>query len=234
MPAYNEEAIIAESIKQWHNIVEKIGEDSRLVVFNDGSKDKTYEIMSGLVSSHPQLVPVDKPNSGHGPTCTFAYNYAINNGADFVFQTDSDGQTCPDDFWQFWEQRKSYDFIIGFRKNRKDGIMRVFVSKMLQFFVWFIFREKVSDPNTPFKLMRTDKLMSVIKIVPTDFFLSNVLINILAIKRKAKIAWLPITFLPRKSGSNSIKILGIFKIGLKAVGDLYKIKRTIKADPEFS
>jgi hypothetical protein len=76
--------------------------------------------------------------------------------------------------------------------------------------------------------------MSVIKIVPTDFFLSNVLINILAIKRKAKIAWLPITFLPRKSGSNSIKILGIFKIGLKAVRDLYKIKRTIKADPEFS
>lgn len=234
MPAYNEEAIIAETIKQWHIVVERIGEGSRLVIFNDGSKDDTYKVMMNLKNDYPQLLPIDKPNSGHGPTCTFAYNYSINNGADYVFQTDSDGQTNPDEFWQFWEQRNNYDFLIGYRKSREDGLMRILVSRVLKFFVWLVFGEKVKDPNTPFKLMRTSKLVSIIKIIPDDFYLSNVIISVLAIKRKERILWLPISFKPRKSGSNSIKLLGIFKIGVKAIVDLYKIKEKIKFEQDHS
>ena len=34
------------------------------------------------------------------------YRYAVEKGADYIFQTDSDGQTLPEEFWQFWEKRQ--------------------------------------------------------------------------------------------------------------------------------
>ena len=43
IPAYNEQENIEEVVKDWHPIVEQRGEDSRLVIIDDGSKDATYE-----------------------------------------------------------------------------------------------------------------------------------------------------------------------------------------------
>ena len=100
MPAYNEEANIEAVVKEWHEVVAKIGPESRLVVVNDGSKDNTYGKLLELADKYPQLTPVTKENSGHGATLLFAYNYAVDHKADYIFQTDSDGQTNPDEFLQ--------------------------------------------------------------------------------------------------------------------------------------
>lgn len=78
MPAYNEAANIGDTIKQWYPIVEKLsnsGVESQLVVANDGSKDNTYEIMRSMSKNYPLLIPLDKPNSGHGATLLFLYRY---------------------------------------------------------------------------------------------------------------------------------------------------------------
>ena len=161
LPAYNEEANIENVIRQWHPICEKInseGHHAELVIANDGSKDKTLSIMQALQSRYSHLKPLDKHNSGHGATLMFLYKYAINNGADYIFQTDSDGQTTPEEFWQMWENRERYDFQIGTRNERKDGANRVMVSKILRLVVWMMFHVWVLDANTPFRLMRTIKL----------------------------------------------------------------------------
>lgn len=228
MPAYNEEANIEETVKQWHAVVEKISSDSRLVIFNDGSTDNTYEIMQRLKDKYSQFIPVTKPNSGHGSTLLFAYNYCINAGADYIFQTDSDGQTIPAEFWEFWEKRNDIDFIIGYRNKRQDGFSRVVVTRTLKFIVWLIFNESVKDSNTPFRLMNTLKLKPILDIIPKDFFLSNVIISMLVIKRKEKSLWLPITFKPRQGGVNSINLKKIIGIGYKAIADFYIIKQNIK------
>lgn len=227
MPAYNEKANITAIVKQWHNVVEKIGSDSRLVIFNDGSTDNTFEIMQCLKVKYSQFVPIDKPNSGHGSTCIFAYNYSINAVVDYIFQTDSDGQTNPEEFWQFWEKRNDYDFIIGSRKKRQDGFSRIAVTNILKLLVWLIFGEKVKDCNTPFRLMNAKKLKPILKIIPDDFFLSNVIISMLVVKRKEKYLWLPISFKPRQGGINSINLNKIIKIGYKAITDFYTIKQKI-------
>ena len=49
MPAYNEQDTIGEVVDEWYNVVNKIGEDSRLVVINDGSKDDTLKILKATV-----------------------------------------------------------------------------------------------------------------------------------------------------------------------------------------
>lgn len=225
MPAYNEEANIESVIKQWHPVVEKIGNDSKIVIFDDGSRDETFSIMQEIKEKYPCLIPVTKNNSGHGATCLYAYKYSIENGADYIFQTDSDGQTLPEEFWSFWNLRDEYDFIVGSRVGRMDGIGRIFVTKILKLIVWIIFGVNVVDANTPFRLMNSNKLRPLLEIIPGDFFLSNVMISVLAVHKKQKYKWLPITFRPRQGGVNSINFKRIIKIGIKAIGDFRLVKR---------
>lgn len=230
MPAYNEAANIGDTIKQWYPIVEMLsnsGVESQLVVANDGSKDNTYEIMQSMSKNYPLLIPLDKPNSGHGATLLFLYRYALERGADYVFQTDSDGQTSPEDFWQMWDNREKYDFQIGFRKSRQDGGSRVFVTKTLRIVVWLMFHEWVTDANTPFRLMKSDKLQKIMEVIPEDYFLCNVAISAIAKKWNYKIGWYTITFKPRQGGVNSINLQRIVKIGWKALGDFWRINRNI-------
>ena len=231
MPAYNEAENIRGVVEQWHPVAEAInrqGGDARLVIANDGSKDGTFAIMRDLQESHPFFIPLDKPNSGHGATVLHLYRYALENGADLVFQTDSDGQTNPEEFWQMWENRHQYDFQIGYRKGRQDGASRVFVTKTLRLVVWLMFHEWVTDANTPFRLMRADKLTAIMDVIPPDYSLCNVAISAIAVKWKYAIRFYEITFKPRQGGVNSINMRRIFKIGWKALGDFRRINSNLK------
>lgn len=231
MPAYNEEANIEDVIKQWHPICERInqlGDNAKLVIANDGSKDNTYKIMKNLEEKYPYFIAIDKPNSGHGATVLYLYRYAIDNGADYVFQTDSDGQTLPDEFWQMWDNKEKYDFQIGTRGGRQDGGSRVFVTKTLRFVVWCMFHVWVKDANTPFRLLDVEKLKPILDIIPTDYNLANVAVSAIAVRWNYNIAWYPITFRPRQGGVNSINMKRIFKIGVKALSDFRMINKNLK------
>lgn len=231
MPAYNEAENIEDTVKQWYPVIDKLaknGVDAKLCIANDGSKDNTFAIMNGLKEKYPLFEPLDKPNSGHGATVLYLYRHAIANGANYVFQTDSDGQTNPDEFWQMWDNRDKYDFQIGHRLGRQDGGSRLFVTKTLRLVVWLIFHEWVTDANTPFRLMRTDKLQPIMDVIPQNYFLCNVAISAIAVKWNYKIGWYKITFKPRQGGVNSINMKRIFKIGWKALGDFRKINRNLK------
>lgn len=231
LPAYNEEANIESVIAQWHPICEAIcaeGNDARLVIADDGSKDQTFQIMQRLQDRYPLLEPLHKTNSGHGSTVLYLYRYAISKGAEYIFQTDSDGQTNPDEFWQMWKNREKYDFQIGHRLGRQDGGSRVFVTKVLQFVVWLMFHEWIIDANTPFRLMRTDKLQRIMDVIPQDYFLCNVAISAIAVKWNYKIGWYKISFKPRQGGVNSINMRRIFKIGCKALKDFKVINRNVE------
>lgn len=232
LPAYNEEANIEDVIKQWHPVCEKInaeGNKAQLVIANDGSKDNTFAIMQKLQAKYPYLVPIDKQNSGHGATVMYLYRYAMNNGADYIFQTDSDGQTLPEEFWQMWENRDKFDFQIGTRGGRQDGASRVFVTKTLRLVVWLMFHVWVKDANTPFRLMKADKLKPILDIIPQDYNLTNVAISAIAVRWHYNIGWYPITFRPRQGGVNSINLKRIFGIGVKALKDFRMINRSLKS-----
>ena len=76
--------------------------------------------------------------------------------------------------------------------------------------------------------MAVDRLKPILEIIPNDFFLSNVAISAIAVKWHERCKWYPITFKPRQGGVNSINMLRIFKIGIKALGDFRKINKHIK------
>ena len=233
MPAYNEAENIEETINQWYPIVEQINSDENecfLVIADDGSKDDTYTKMCNLKAKKAFFTPLTKANSGHGATVMFLYEYAIERGADFVFQTDSDGQTLPDEFWQMWRNRTLFDFQIGTRAGRQDGFCRVAVTKVLRLVVRIMFGVWVKDANTPFRLMKTEQLRNILKYIPQGFFLVNVALSAIAVKKKERIAWYPITFRPRQGGTNSINMKRIVKVGWQALSDFRKINKAIQYD----
>ena len=228
IPAYNEEETLENVIKDWYPVVEKIGNGSKLVIIDDGSKDKTYEIMTKFKEKYEHFDPITKPNGGHGATVLYGYHYALKAGADFVFQTDSDGQTLPEEFWDFWKLRNEYAMVIGHRKGRQDGFSRVFVTKTLKLVCKLCFQVNVKDGNTPYRLMQAPSLRDCLTLVPENFNLSNVIISVIYAKKKLPVKYLPITFRPRQGGVNSINMKKIFKIGKQALKDFKKINQCIK------
>lgn len=227
MPAYNEEANLEMVISYWYPIVKKIGQESRLVIIDDGSKDATYETLKWEQQKYPQLIAVTKKNSGHGSTVLYGYRYAIKNGADWIFQTDSDGQTDPAEFEGFWSLREKYDAVIGTRPNRQDGIGRKVVEKVLLLILHITFGVKIPDSNAPFRLMRRELVEKYIGKMPADFNLPNVMFTTYFAYFHENIKFKEISFKPRQGGHNSINIKKIIKIGWKAAGDFWNLKRHI-------
>ena len=135
MPTYNEEANIRNVVAEWYPILENAGENSRLVVSDGGSKDKTLDILNELKKEFPKLVVIPNPGTDHGTKVILLYKYAIEKGADWIFQTDSDGQTLPSEFEEFWKLRKKYDIIMGNRKKRGDGAGRKLVENVLRVYL---------------------------------------------------------------------------------------------------
>ncbi len=228
IPAYNEEKNIKKVVEDWYLIIEKI--EGKLIVIDDGSKDNTYSILQQLQKKYPKLVALTKENSGHGATCLFGYQYAIEQGADYIFQTDSDGQTLSQEFWGFWEQRKNYDMVIGWRNSREDGFSRVIVTKVLKVVIKICFGETVTDANTPFRLMNRRTLERYISVIPKDYNLSNVLISVIYAKKKLAVKYIPITFHKRQAGKNSIDLKKIIRIGKKAVKDFVYLNKVIESE----
>lgn len=229
IPAYNEADNILNVINDWYPVVEKHNgnQKSRLVIIDDGSKDDTYNIISAAAETRPLLHPVKKTNSGHGGTVLYGYQHAIANNADYVFQTDSDGQTLASEFEGFWQNRSDYDMVIGWRKGRQDGFSRVLVTKTLKLVLRLCFGVSLNDANTPFRLMNTDTLKRYIQLIPNGFNLSNVLLSVIYAKKGCSVKYIPITFRPRQGGVNSINIPKIIKIGKQAIKDFRKINKTI-------
>ena len=225
VPAYNESENIERCVRDWYPIAEKHGTGSRLVVVNDGSKDDTWEKLCAMAETLPLLVPLTKENGGHGSALLHGYRYAIEQGADLVFQTDSDGQTVPEEFEAFWEKRNEYDAVIGERGERGDGRSRKFVENVVCVLLRIVFGVRVRDANAPFRLMRSSLLAKYIDRLPPDFNIPNIMFTAYFVRNQEKVLFLPISFKPRQGGRNSINIRKIVKIGWKALGDFRRLKK---------
>ena len=228
MPAYNEEENVRSVVEQWYPLLEGKADNSRLVIADAGSKDNTHNVLLDLQKTHPQLEILHTDNQFHGPKVIALYDYAIKNGIDYVFQTDSDGQTNPDEFACFWNLRKDYTGIFGNRTVRGDGQDRAFVEKVVCFLLRLFFGVKVPDANAPFRLMKCDTVKKYLYKMPQDYNLPNIMMTTYYAFYGELMAFKEISFKPRAAGTNSINIPKIVKIGWNALGDFYRLKKGMK------
>ncbi len=225
MPAYNEEENIEEVVASWYLQLEGKGEASRLVVADSGSSDSTHEILVRLQEKLPKLVVLSDTDKQHGPKLMVMYQYAISQGADYVFQTDSDGHTNPEEFGDFWEERIRYDVTLGERKQRGDGKQRAFVEKVVCILLKLFFKVTVPDANAPFRLMKTEVMKKYLGKLPEKYALPNIMLTVYFVHGNEKVQFKDITFRARQGGVNSMNIKKIVKIGCQSLKDFYGFRK---------
>ncbi len=205
MPAYNEEEAIRSVVTSWAECLRTVESDHMLCVLNDGSKDGTLSRLQSLEKEIPTLSIVDKPNTGHGPTCIAGYELALSKGAEWVFQIDSDGQCDPRYFAELWAGRKDHPLLYGFRAKREDGVSRLLISRLISVLVFLCSGVWVRDSNVPYRLMRADALRKSLQHIPAHFSLSNILLSVFQ-QSQTGIFWMPIVFRKRSGGASSMNL----------------------------
>ncbi len=227
MPAYNEEECMADVVKIWSNLLdaEFAGEDTRLIVVNDGSKDSTGKILDGLASQYPKLVVVHQPNGGHGNAVVHAYRKAVEIGAEYVFQTDSDDQFIPEDVKKLWAKRTESDFILGHRQIRHDAIFRLFITRVLRYSMFFVYGTFIMDSNIPFRLIKGSFLKKLLAQLPNPVpFAPNIFLAIMAKKSGQELFNIPIVHKERATGEVSIQKMKLLKVCWQSFKELVNFR----------
>ncbi len=210
MPVYNEEESIEKVLREWVPALEKLNGNYVFCVLNDGSKDDTVKKINTLVDEFPHIKLINKPNTGHGKTCILGYQMAIENGAEWVFQIDSDGQCDARYFEHMVTFTNRHRCIYGIRKTREDGMKRVIVSYFVSLFTFAATGKWIPDANVPYRLMHREVVKKFVYEVPEEFYLANIFVSLCCTKL-SKIKWVPIHFRERIGGVASVKTFTFVK-----------------------
>jgi dolichol-phosphate mannosyltransferase len=224
MPVYNEQASVRKVVMEWFQEVENWTENFVFLAIDDGSKDRTPQILARLRDQLGSRLEIHThTNRGHGQSCVAGYRLALQRRTTFVLQIDSDGQCDPQYFFRFWRMREQSDVIYGKRGRREDGWRRVVASFILKWTLFIFAHVLCVDANVPYRLMRTEKLASVLAKIPEDFFLANVALAVL-LRRQPGIRHhaIPIRFRERYGGEPSV---ALGKFGEKARELIAQVRR---------
>ena len=227
MPAYNEEANIELVIREWYDAVRSQGDESRFVINCSGSTDGTLETIRALQGEFPLLETITDSENTYGAKVNDLYDYAVSAHADFVFQTDSDGQTDPSEFPAFWALRDTYDAVIGCRSQRGDGKSRLYVEKTVCLLLRLFFGVSVPDANAPFRLMRGELLEKYMAKIPRSYPMPNILLTTFLAYYRENILFREIRFQPRRGGKNAMNLKKIFVIGLESIGTFWRTRKEL-------
>jgi len=223
MPCYNEEEIIEKVVRaHYSEVVSKI-DDSELIVIDDCSTDNTYRILQDLKGSLPRLrILKTSINSGHGKALRKGYEASQK---EWVFQVDSDNQFDVRDFWQLYEFKEDFVFILGFRGARQDHLSRVILSRIIRLIISFLFGVRIKDANCPFRLMNRKVLNDFLRLTDREASAPNIMISILAKQNGIKMVEVPVTHYARKTGVNSIANWKLIRFALAGFKQLVILKK---------
>ena len=221
MPAYNEEGCIEEVTRGWLSALELVaGDGLKMVVVNDGSRDKTGAILDQVAAGEARLKIVHQSNAGHGAALLNAYKTALSLNPTWVFHVDSDDQFLPRDFTLLWQRRNEAKFLMGQRAKRFDAFHRLVITKILLFFNILLFGARLRDANIPYRLIRADYLKKLLSVIPGDVFAPNIFLAVLAYKDGNLAREIPVEHRDRRTGQVSIVKWRLIKACLRCVKEL--------------
>ena len=227
MPAYNEEEVIEAVVRQWTDMLARQfpTDTTRLIVVNDGSRDKTGIILDSIKEKYPRLMVVHQPNGGHGDAVVNGYKQAVALDSEYVFQTDSDDQFVTDDFQKLWARRHESPFILGYREERYDAPARLVITRILRMSIAGIYGTYIKDSNIPFRLIRGTLLRRLLDQLPTPTpFAPNIFLAVMAKKAGYDTFDMSITHKERQTGTVSILKWKLLKVCMQSFNELAQFR----------
>ena len=206
IPAYNEEKSILNTVNSIIEYNKKNKEKYDFVVINDGSKDKTEEILVENKINHIKLIN----NLGIGGAIQTGYKYAYNNGYDIAVQFDGDGQHDINYVKDIIEPIKNNkaNMVIGSRyidkskEGFKSSLSRRMGIKIISFFIKLFTRKKVYDTTSGFRAVDREIIKIFSINYPTEY--PEPVSEVTVLKRKYKIDEVPVLMHERQGGKSSI------------------------------
>ena len=145
--AYNEEELIAKTVAEAVSSLSAIPElDWRVVVVNDGSRDKTGEIADEIARKDPRVSVVHhQGNKGYAVATETGLR---NTPGAVVMVVDGDGQHTMADAPRFLSAiDEGADVVFGWKKERHDPLPRLVLSKGLNTLSKWILGSPLHDIN---------------------------------------------------------------------------------------
>jgi glycosyltransferase involved in cell wall biosynthesis len=222
-PAYNEEATIESVIRQASDLLSQSGLDYELLVCNDGSSDRTGEILRKLAADIRMTLLEHESNRGIRATFEHLYSAAAK---ELVFLNSTDRQWETAVLFELLPLSKSWDIVIASRRNKRYGLSRSFVSWAFNILPKLLFRVQTYDAGAV-KLVRREVIARFSLVSRSPFSEAERLIR--ASRAGYRITEHPVDTNPRSAG----KARGAsFKQVSLAVGDVFRVWRSLREDTE--
>lgn len=171
IPAYNEEKTIAQVISSVRKYVD------RVIVIDDGSKDRTY--ITAKSAGQDIVVLRHKINLGKGAAMKTGCEAALKLGAETMALIDADDQHSPQDLLRLLEKLKkeNLDIVFGARMidKNKMPLMMYLGNKFLTRTINALFKISVSDTQSGLKVFTRESYQKI-KWRSSDYFVETEII----------------------------------------------------------
>lgn len=181
IPCYNEESVLNETASQLLNILDSmiekeiISDKSKILFVNDGSKDKTWEIIEQLHNQNPKFCGVClSRNKGH-QNALLAGLMTAREYADIVISLDADLQDDVHAIPKMVEQYKQgYEIVYGVRSSRdKDSFFKKFTAEGFYKFMKLLGVDIVFN-HADYRLMSKPALNALSQFEEVNLFLRGI------------------------------------------------------------
>src|SRR3989339_1459164 len=164
-PVYQNEEHIEGFIRSLRIDVLAFFRKSELIVVEDGSTDRTKEILKRLNLEIPFRLISRSEKRGYARAMKEGLELAEN---ELIFFTDSDAEQNPEDFWKLYGTIDSSDMVIGYKAGRRPFYRKI-ASRINNLILNLLFGTKFRDMNCGLRLIRKeilDEFLAEIKALP--------------------------------------------------------------------
>lgn len=197
LPAFNEEDSIALTVEGVISVLKSLDIDWEVLVINDGSKDKTAQVVKGLEEKYPKVRLVNhEVNKGYGRALKTGFAQAKYPWVAFV---DSDGQFDFAEVKKLIEKTDEADVILGYRLNRADPFRRRIFTWGWKMLAFVLLGLNVRDYSCGFKLVKK-MVIEDISPIESEEKVTQIEMLIKAKKKGYKFAEVGVHHYARKAG----------------------------------
>ncbi|QNI43367.1 glycosyltransferase family 2 protein [Synechococcus sp. A15-28] len=158
VPLYNEEESLPHLVEQLLQALRPSSERFELVLVNDGSSDRTAEVLEQISREVPELVAV-LLRKNYGQTAAMAAGFDVAQG-EVIVSLDGDLQNDPADIPMLLAKlRQGYDLVSGWRHQRQDAaLQRKLPSRIANRLIGRVTGVKLHDYGCSLKAYRREVL----------------------------------------------------------------------------
>ncbi len=207
IPIFNEEESIPQLVQEVLKTMRNSDDSFEIVLVNDGSKDRSADVLKNLSKHIPELTCV-LLRKNYGQTAAMAAGFDISDG-EIVVSIDGDLQNDPADIPLLINKlNEGYDIVCGWRYDRKDPkISRKIPSKIANKLIRRVTGIHLNDYGCSLKAYRKE-ILSDMKLYGELHRFLPVLANI----EGARIAEVKVNHRPRKHGLSKYGIDRTFRV----------------------